>query len=146
MPFKKEHIEGPKEFRQTVAIIKKILKNHPRTHLKKQRRRKMKRRYYGQEDWEYKIYPAGSDGVAYKGLSPFTKEKNPSFWIFQNKKGQGVFECFSSGKGGDVFQFIMEFKGLTFPEAVCFVLENSKGLGSRDPNQLKFNFKEKKPE
>ncbi len=142
MPFKEEHISGPKEFRQTVAIIKKVLKeSKSRTHLKRKRCRKQKRIPFGKESWEYKTHPAGSSGkVSYLGLSPFTNEKTPSFWIFQNKKKEGFFKCFSSGKGGDVFQFLMEYKNMYFEESVLFLLGRSKGRQKEYPGQLKFNF------
>lgn len=52
------------------------------------------------------------------GLSPFTTEKTPSFTVTPEK---GVYYCFSTNKGGSVFNFIMEMEGLTFPEAVEFI-------------------------
>ncbi|MHD0160496.1 DNA primase [Corynebacterium diphtheriae] len=57
--------------------------------------------------------PAGADSL--KGLSPFKEEKTPSFHVRPN---HGYFHCFSTGKGGDVFSFLMEMEQLTFPEAV----------------------------
>lgn len=50
-----------------------------------------------------------------KALSPFTEEKTPSFSIHPAKN---IYKCFSSGKGGDGINFIMELKNLTFLEAV----------------------------
>lgn len=142
MPFKEEHISGPKEFQQTVAIIKRVLKqDKSRTHLKRKRCRKQKRILYGEEPWQYKTHPGGSlRKVSYLGLSPFTNEKTPSFWIFKNENNQGVFKCFSSGKGGDVFQFLMEYKKISFEESVLFLLENSKGRQKYYPDQLQFDF------
>src|SRR5262249_17251875 len=49
------------------------------------------------------------------GLSPFNREKTPSFTVNDQK---GFYHCFSSGKHGDVFTFLMETEGLSFPEAV----------------------------
>ncbi|MFN0264377.1 DNA primase [Tepidamorphus sp. 3E244] len=49
------------------------------------------------------------------GLSPFTREKTPSFFVNDDKR---FYHCFSSGKHGDVFTFLMETEGLSFPEAV----------------------------
>jgi DNA primase len=49
------------------------------------------------------------------GLSPFNAEKTPSFTVNDQK---GFYHDFSSGKHGDVFTFLMETEGLTFPEAV----------------------------
>src|SRR3954471_21605201 len=54
-------------------------------------------------------------GREFKGLSPFNKEKTPSFTVNDQK---GFFHDFSSGKHGDIFGFVMETDGLTFPEAV----------------------------
>ena len=44
-------------------------------------------------------------GRNYIGLSPFTSEKTPSFVVSPDKQ---IFKDFSSGKGGDVFSFLME--------------------------------------
>src|SRR5690348_8234596 len=54
-------------------------------------------------------------GREWKGLSPFNKEKTPSFTVNDQK---GFFHDFSSGKHGDIFNFVMETEGVTFPEAV----------------------------
>ncbi len=54
-------------------------------------------------------------GREWKGLSPFNKEKTPSFTVNDQK---GFYHDFSSGKHGDIFAFVMETEGLTFPEAV----------------------------
>jgi DNA primase len=54
-------------------------------------------------------------GREWKGLSPFNKEKTPSFTVNDQK---GFFHDFSSGKHGDIFGFVMETEGVTFPEAV----------------------------
>src|SRR5262249_13388575 len=54
-------------------------------------------------------------GREWKGLSPFNKEKTPSFTVNDQK---GFYHDFSSGKHGSIFDFVMETEGLTFPEAV----------------------------
>jgi DNA primase len=54
-------------------------------------------------------------GREWKGLSPFNKEKSPSFFVNDTK--QAWFD-FSSGRNGDIFKFVMETEGLSFPEAV----------------------------
>nr|WP_246046544.1 DNA primase [Chlorobaculum thiosulfatiphilum] len=54
-------------------------------------------------------------GHRFKALSPFTQEKTPSFIVSPDKQ---IYKCFSSGKGGNVFTFIMEMEKVTFPEAV----------------------------
>jgi DNA primase len=54
-------------------------------------------------------------GREFVGLSPFNKEKSPSFTVNDQK---GFFHDFSSGKHGDIFGFVMETEGVAFPEAV----------------------------
>ncbi|WP_029414962.1 DNA primase [Brevundimonas bacteroides] len=54
-------------------------------------------------------------GREWVGLSPFTKEKSPSFFVNDDK---GFFHDFSSGKHGDVISFLQETERLSFPEAV----------------------------
>ena len=54
-------------------------------------------------------------GSSFRGLSPFTNEKTPSFYVLPEK---GIFKCFSSGKGGSVVTFLMELEKMSFPEAV----------------------------
>ncbi len=54
-------------------------------------------------------------GREWRGLSPFTQEKTPSFYVNDSK---GRWFDFSAGKNGNVFDFVMETEGLSFPEAV----------------------------
>lgn len=54
-------------------------------------------------------------GREYVGLSPFTKERSPSFFVNDDK---GFFHDFSSGKHGDLISFLQETERLTFMEAV----------------------------
>ncbi|MEM8772842.1 MAG: DNA primase [Pseudomonadota bacterium] len=54
-------------------------------------------------------------GNAYWGLSPFSKEKTPSFTVNDER---GSYHCFSSQNHGDIITFLMETQGLSFPEAV----------------------------
>ena len=54
-------------------------------------------------------------GVNYKGLSPFSNEKTPSFIVSPAK---GIYKDFSSGKGGSAVKFVMEHESLTFPTAI----------------------------
>ena len=54
-------------------------------------------------------------GREWAGLSPFNAEKTPSFFVNDQK---GFYHDFSSGKHGDVFRFVMETEGLSFPDAV----------------------------
>lgn len=57
-------------------------------------------------------------GRSWKGLSPFTSEKTPSFYVHPDK---GFYKCFSTGEGGDLFSFIMKLENIEFPEAVEFI-------------------------
>jgi len=59
--------------------------------------------------------PLKKAGSKFKALSPFNKEKTPSFYVDPTRQ---MFKCFSSGHGGDVFKFLMLMENMTFPEAV----------------------------
>src|SRR6056297_149686 len=59
-------------------------------------------------------------GANYKGLSPFSNEKTPSFMVSPSK---GIFKDFSSGKGGNVVGFLMEHEKLSYPEALRFLAQ-----------------------
>ncbi len=54
-------------------------------------------------------------GREWKGLSPFSSEKSPSFFVNDQKK---AWFDFSSGQNGNIFDFVMLTEGLSFPEAV----------------------------
>lgn len=56
------------------------------------------------------------------GLCPFHEEKTPSFSVSEEKQ---IFHCFSCGRGGNVFKFLMEIENLSFPEAVIKVADFS---------------------
>jgi DNA primase catalytic core len=56
-------------------------------------------------------------GANFKGFSPFTEEKTPSFMVSPAKQ---MFKCFSSGKGGNAISFLME-KGMSYPEALEYL-------------------------
>jgi len=49
------------------------------------------------------------------GLSPFTKESTPSFHVLEDK---GFYKCFSTQNSGDIFTFMIDVEGMSFPEAV----------------------------
>ena len=57
-------------------------------------------------------------GRNFKALSPWTNERTPSFIISPDKQ---IWHDFSSGRGGDIFGFIMEVEGMTFREALEFL-------------------------
>ncbi|MGB0372506.1 MAG: DNA primase [Opitutales bacterium] len=54
-------------------------------------------------------------GRSWKGLSPFTQEKTPSFYVHPDK---GFYKCFSTGNAGDHFKFIQEVENVSFQEAI----------------------------
>jgi DNA primase len=54
-------------------------------------------------------------GRNFKGISPFTDEKTPSFIVSPDKQ---IFHCFSSGVGGNAISFLMKMDRLSFPEAI----------------------------
>jgi DNA primase len=54
-------------------------------------------------------------GREWKGLSPFQQEKSPSFTVNDQKQ---FYHDFSTGKHGNIFDFVMETEGVSFPEAV----------------------------
>ena len=54
-------------------------------------------------------------GRNFVGLSPFTNEKTPSFFVLPEKN---IFKCFSSGYAGDCFRFLELYEKLTFTEAI----------------------------
>jgi len=80
-------------------------------------------------------------GRSWKGLSPFTQEKTPSFYVHPDR---GFYKCFSTGEGGDCFTFIMKQENLEFIEAVEFLakkfnitLEYEAGGPSREEVSLR---------
>ena len=54
-------------------------------------------------------------GREWSGLSPFNAEKSPSFFVNDEKR---FYHDFSSGRHGDIFSFLVEVEGLSFPESV----------------------------
>jgi len=80
-------------------------------------------------------------GKSWKGLSPFTQEKTPSFYVHPDR---GFYKCFSTGEGGDLFTFVMKQENLEFAEAVEFLakrfsvnLEYEQGGPSREEVSLR---------
>lgn len=54
-------------------------------------------------------------GSGFTGLCPYHNEKTPSFNVNPNLR---IFKCFGCGESGDVFKFVMDQDGISFPEAV----------------------------
>jgi DNA primase len=61
-------------------------------------------------------------GANWMACCPFHQEKTPSFSVNPSK---GFYKCFGCGKGGSVYNFLMDMEGLNFPEAVKRVAEIS---------------------
>lgn len=61
-------------------------------------------------------------GVNYLGLCPFHTEKTPSFSVHGDRQ---FFHCFGCGKSGDVFTFLMEHEGWSFPEALKYCADRA---------------------
>ena len=57
-------------------------------------------------------------GSNFKGLSPFSDERSPSFMVSPAK---GIWKDFSSGKGGNAVSFVMEHEKFTYPEAIRYL-------------------------
>lgn len=75
-------------------------------------------------------------GRNFKGLSPFSGEKTPSFIVSPDKH---IWHDFSSGKGGDIFSFVMEVEGMDFRQALELLARRSgvdlsmyQGSGSQE--------------
>ena len=69
-------------------------------------------------------------GANYKALSPFTNEKTPSFNVSPSR---GLYYCFSSGKGGDMFTFVQEMEGVDFHGALK-ILADKAGVELKPEN------------
>ncbi|MDP5082594.1 MAG: DNA primase [Winogradskyella sp.] len=57
-------------------------------------------------------------GTNFKGLSPFSEERSPSFMVSPVKQ---IWKDFSSGKGGNAVTFLMEHEHFTYPEAIKYL-------------------------
>jgi len=66
------------------------------------------------------IKPAGAN---YTALSPFKKEKTPSFMVSPSKQ---IFHCFSTGTGGDIFKFVQLMEGLSKAEVLKKLAKKAK--------------------
>jgi DNA primase len=61
-------------------------------------------------------------GKSYKGKSPFTNEKTPSFYVSPER---GMYYCFSSQQGGDMFTFVEKMEGVDFKGALKILAEKA---------------------
>ena len=62
-------------------------------------------------------------GSNYKGLSPFTEERTPSFMVSPAKQ---IWKDFSSGKGGTVITFLMEHEQYSYTDAIRYIADKYK--------------------
>lgn len=76
------------------------------------------------------LHPAGKN---MKGKSPFTAEKTPSFYVSPDR---GMYYCFSTSQGGDIFTFIQEMEGVDFKGALKILAEKAGvELVAEDPKK-----------
>ncbi len=61
-------------------------------------------------------------GKNYKGLSPFTNEKTPSFFVSPDK---GMYYDFSTSQGGDIFSFVQKMEGVDFKGALKILADKA---------------------
>jgi len=83
-------------------------------------------------------------GQDYIGLCLFHQDSHPSMSVSPTKK---IFKCFSCGVGGNVFEFLMKYKHISFPEAVVeLAKEFNVDLGnlSFSPKHDKYTIEEKR--
>lgn len=79
-------------------------------------------------------------GSSYKGLSPFSNENSPSFYVVPSKQ---IWKDFSSGKGGHTIKFLMESESMDYREALKFLAnhygieleEESEDMGQRESRE-----------
>jgi DNA primase len=74
------------------------------------------------------LIPAGSN---YKAISPFRTEKTPSFIVSPELQ---IYKDFGGDKSGDIFQFIMDIEGVSFPEALN-ILAQKAGISLKNYNK-----------
>ena len=77
-------------------------------------------------------------GVNYVGLSPFTNEKTPSFYVSPDR---GLYYCFSTSQGGDIFTFVQKMEGLDFRGALK-LLADKAGISLHSNHKKDFERRE----
>ncbi len=72
-------------------------------------------------------------GKNFKGKSPFTNERTPSFYVSPDR---GMYYCFSSNQGGDMFTFIQKMEGVEFKDALKILAQKAGvELVAEDPKK-----------
>jgi DNA primase len=66
--------------------------------------------------------PLRRAGANHKGICPFHREKSPSFLVHPEKQ---IYRCFGCGASGNVFGFLMQYEGMSFPDAVRHLAERA---------------------
>lgn len=61
-------------------------------------------------------------GKNFKGKSPFSAEKTPSFYVSPDR---GMYYCFSTSQGGDMFNFVQAMEGVDFKEALKILAQKA---------------------
>src|SRR5690625_6385167 len=70
-------------------------------------------------------------GSGFTGLCPFHTERTPSFHV---TPGMGIYKCFGCGASGDIFSFVMEMEGISFPESMR-MLADRYGITLPEPGE-----------
>jgi len=82
--------------------------------------------------------PLTRAGRNYRALCPFHEEKTPSFIVSPEKQ---IFHCFGCGAGGNVFNFLMKWENVSFPEAVRILAQKlGISISSEKDTQFKEDF------
>lgn len=81
------------------------------------------------------LKPAGKN---YVGLSPFTTEKSPSFYVSPDR---GLYYCFSTSQGGDIFTFVEKMEGIDFRGALKILAEKA-GVSLKPEDRQKWEEKD----
>ncbi len=77
-------------------------------------------------------------GKNYVGLSPFTAEKTPSFYVSPER---GLYYCFSTSQGGDIFTFVEKMEGIDFRGALKILAEKA-GVSLKPEDRKKWEEKD----